>query len=247
MKKKHWWIIGAAVAVIVAAVAAWLIYDSTTNTYLTPIKTANKNYLLENRGLDPVPEHYNGFAKKEVQDILALLKQGSEYAAYLEEEKSRNEIAREMNERDIGSDWEMYLEVVGEEKLGKEDLEAYTEELNRIAEIIDRLQEESADWDDAQWLAFGEKWGLRETQSRKLVQLLAAYGKKLKSAKVSDGYALETRLTWNGEKLKKPFEGEILVERVYEVDGRWIGEGVAEGLLWTVNEIYFADLLMEME
>lgn len=212
---------GIAAAVIAVAVAVFLILS---NTYKTPINIMEKQANAKKAGnpYDQRVEMLNGFCAKEYKAVVKIMKKTDAYEDNLENYKDHFEEQLENRKDEYGDDFKITYEITDKEEIEKEELKEFRDSIrNRGESIVNQF----ADMDSDDYEEGAEELGLTKSQVKDIVKNMKAIGKKLKSAKVSEGYTLTVVVTITGSELDEPEEQEMEYN-VYKVDGRWIFSSV---------------------
>lgn len=214
--KKIWAFVGAGIAalVVIAVVLSML-----GNTYKTPIKAAEK--LLNSKSvkqvIDRAPALLNGFGENEAETLIKIAKKTDYYKDNIEDIEDTFDEAIEMVEDAVGKNYKVSLKVTDKEKLEKDDLKAFRNNLRDVAELGEYLDElDNDDYDD-----MADELGISKSQVKKAVKTLQNFCKDCKSAKVKKGYELTVEVKLTGKELDEPVEFEINID-VFKVDGRWV-------------------------
>lgn len=220
---KRVWIIAAAVVVVI--VAALFVYNAFTNNYKTPVKImedmANTKKITDY--IEYITQPLNGFAEKEVCAIFDIMLKSDEAEESFENiADNYNESIDDMEE-EYGSNYKYTYKIEDKEKLDKDELKEFKEEIKDLADGINEILEETEDYDSDDWEEMAEEIGLSKSQCKDLVDAFKDLKKALKNPKVEEGYALTVHVTLTGSEVDEPDEDEIEVY-VYKVDGRWISE-----------------------
>ena len=220
LPKMVWIGIGAAIA---AVVALCIVFSIITNTYKTPISIMQK---LENSKSykDPVEQSamkLNGFLEKEVKQLGKIMKKSDDYADELEDAKDAFEDRIQDMKDQYGNNYKIKYKVTEKEKLEKDDLKDFRDELREYADYCERIEEECDDYDSDDWEEMADELGISKSQAKEMVKIMKEIGKVCKKAKVSNGYELTVVRTVNGSEMDEPEEDEMTIY-VYKVNGRWI-------------------------
>lgn len=214
-------IIGTAVgAVAVIVLAIVLICSLFCNSYKTPIKTAEKilntkkNFDVEDMAMDLL----NGYAKKDVKNILKILKKSDVYTDAIDEIEEKLDDVVEMAEDKFGKNYKISLKITDKHKLDEDDWEEFEEWVNKIGKEL-KNEIKKMDSDDIEEMA--DELDISKSDAKKLNKSVKNVASSLSKAKVTKGYELEIAIKITGKELDDPMEHEIEIE-VYKVDGKWI-------------------------
>lgn len=208
----------AAVAVV-AVVAIIVVLSLLGNTYKTPLKAAEKllNMKSVEKIINNVPSVLNGFGEKEAKTIIKIAKKSEQYEDLIEDaEDSYADTVEDMKD-EYGKNYKITLKVDEKEKLEKDDLKEFRNQLRDVAEYGEMLDD--LDSDDYEDLA--DELGVKKSDIKKAVEELKNFCKDCKSAKVTAGYELSVIMSLNGSELDEPEETDMTI-RVFKVDGRWV-------------------------
>lgn len=159
----------------------------------------------------------NGLADDEMEDIMKILKKSGEYD--VEDLKEDFEDGVEDLVDEYGKNYKFYYEIEDKDKIDKDDLKDIEDDLQDSAR--DSYKDiKDTDEDDIEDLA--EMLDIKESDAKKLINILVKYYKGLKSAKVTDGYELEVTYYVDGKELDEPKELREVTIEVYKVDGKWV-------------------------
>ena len=211
-------IIPIVAVIAVLAIAIPILYGVFFNNYKTPLKMAAK---IENaKTYDAQVKatiNASGFLKKEVKGIYNIVKKSEEFD--LDEERDDYKEMVEDLEEEYGKNYKFYIEVEDKEKLDKDDLKDYKDELKDTGKAM-KSQYEDLDSDDIEDMA--DYMGLSKSNAKKLVKLMESAAKKMRSAKVTAGYELSVKYMVKGSELDEPeelYEDEIVV---LKINGKWV-------------------------
>lgn len=159
----------------------------------------------------------NGLADDEMEDITKILKKSSEYD--VEDLKEDFEDGVEDLVDEYGKNYKFYYEIEDKDKIEKDDLKDIEDDLQDSAR--DSYKDiKDTDEDDIEDLA--DMLDIKESDAKKLINIMVKYYKGLKSAKITDGYELEVTYYVDGKELDEPKELREVTIEVYKVDGKWV-------------------------
>lgn len=213
----------ALAALVVLILLIVLVVDLATNTYKTPVKLmekyANKQSYYDT--YDRQAELSNGFLSSEYKDMAKIYKTTDDYKEGIDDEKEdfKDRIADLKDE--YGSNYKYTYKITDKEKLDKDDLKDYRDNLRNMADMYEKQVEESKDFDSEDWEDIADEMGVSKGNAKKYYKILERIRKKYATAKVTDGYKLEVTVTITGSELDEPIESEREIT-VYKVNGRWI-------------------------
>jgi len=213
----------ALAALVVVILLIVLVVDLITNTYKTPVKLmekyANKQSYYDM--YDTQAELSNGFLTSEYKAMAKIYKSTDEYKEGLADKKEdfEDNIA-ELKEK-YGSNYKYTYKITDKEKLDKDDLKDYRDNLRNMADMYEKQIENSKDYDADDWADIADNMGISKANAKKYYKILEKVRKKYATAKVTDGYKLEVTVTLTGSELDEPIESEREIT-VYKVNGRWI-------------------------
>ncbi len=208
-----------AIAAIIVIFGAWFAINTLTNSYKTPLDNyiAVRNNKKYDEEIDM--KNLNGLFKKEYKEILSIMKKSEEYDK--DEQKDQfNEMIEEREEM-YGEDYKYSYEITEKEKLDKDDVKDFQDELKDQAKETLKQLKEMDDFDSDEWEDYAEMMGLTTSQAKKLMKTYKSIMEEMKNAKVTAGYELEVTITLDGSELDEPEENERTVY-VYKINGRWV-------------------------
>lgn len=235
---KIWAMIGGGVAALIAII---VVLSLLGNTYKTPIKAAEK--LLSSKSVNQVlnraPALLNGFGEDEAKVLIDIAKKSDYYKDYKEDIEEGFDSVIEFVEENVGKNYKISLKVTDKDKLEKDDLKAFREELRTIGKMGSQLD----DLDNDEIEDMADDLGITKAQAKKAIKTLESFCKDCKSAKVQKGYELTVALKMTGKELEEPTELELKVN-VFKVDGRWVPDvfSLAENVIGSLD----LDDLMDM-
>ena len=210
--KKIWAFVGAGIAALIVIA---IVLSMLGNTYKTPIKAAEK--LLNSKSvkqvIDRAPALLNGFGEGEAETLIKIAKKTDYYKDNIKDIEDTFDEAIEMVEDTVGKNYKVSLKVTDKEKLEKDDLKAFRNNLRSVAELGEYLDElDNDDYDDM---------GISKSQVKKAVKTLESFCDECKEAKVQKGYELTVEVKLTGKELDEPVEFEVNID-VFKVNGRWV-------------------------
>lgn len=216
LPKKVWIAAGAAVVAIIAVIVVLSILG---NTYKTPIQEAEKllNSTSVDKVIDRAPSLLNGFGESELKKAIKILKKSDYYKDIKEDADDAFAELIEGLKDEYGSNYKIKIKVAEKEKLEKEDLKEFRDQLRQIGELSKQIDEMTSD----DYEAMAETIGISKSQAKDLAKVVKSFAKECKSASVKDGYELDLVISITGSELDEPEETEMTV-RVFKVDGRWV-------------------------
>ncbi len=213
---KIWALIGGGIAAIIAII---VVLSLLGNTYKTPIKAAEKvlNSKSVKQVIDRAPAVLNGFGEDEAKVLIGIAKKSDLYKDNIEDIEETFDNAIEMVEDTLGKNYKISLKVTDKEKLEKDDLKNFRDQLRAIGKMGSLLEDlDNDDYDD-----MADELGISKAQAKKAVKNVLAFCKDCKGAKVQKGYELTIEVKITGKELDDPVEFEIALD-VFKVDGRWV-------------------------
>lgn len=228
LPKKIWIAAGAA---LVALITLIIIISCATNNYKTPVKIMEKqaNAKRYSSMFDLALDQLNGFSKKEVKAMYKILKKSDEMDEMMDRMEELFEEERERNEDEYGKNYKVKYKITDKDKLDKDDLDDFEDELHDMGKEMLEAVKETDDWDSDDWKDIAEEAGLSKAQMKKLCKAMKSLGKKLKKAKVTKGFELEVTERITGKELDDPEERDLDMV-VIKVNGRWISADALSGL-----------------
>lgn len=214
--KKIWMFAAAGVAALVVIA---IVLSMLGNTYKTPIKAAEKllNSHSVKQVIDRAPAILNGFGEDEAEALIKLAKKTDLYKDNIEEIEEAFDEAIEMVEENVGKNYKVSLKVTDKEKLEKDDLKEFRDNLRAIGKMGSMLEDlDSDDIEDA-----ADETGLTKAQVKKAIKTMESFCDECKEAKVQKGYELTIQVKLTGKELEEDVELEIAFD-VFKVDGRWV-------------------------
>lgn len=214
--KKIWIMAGAGMLALIVVI---VVLSLQGNTYKTPIAAAEKLLNMKSFGklIDNAPSVLNGFGESEADKIIKILKKSDQYQDIKEDAEDAVDDLVEMLKDEYGSNYKIKIKIEDKEKLEKEDVKEFRDQLRSVADMTKELDElDSDDYED-----MADELGISKSQAKEVIKTAKSFGKECKSAKVSDGYELEVVVTITGSELEEPMEQDMTV-RVFKVDGRWV-------------------------
>lgn len=216
LPKKVWIAAGAAAIVVIALIVVLSILG---NTYKTPIQNAEKllNSSSVDKIIDRAPSLLNGFGESEAKKAIKILKKSDRYKDIKEDlDDGYAELIENLKDT-YGSNYKFKIKIAEKEKLEKEDLKEFRDQLRQIGDLSKQIDEmKSEDYED-----MAEAIGISKSQAKDLAKVVKNLAKKCKSASVKDGYELDLVVSITGSELDEPEEFDLTV-RVFKVDGRWV-------------------------
>lgn len=224
--KKYGIIGGAGLAGLIAVIVAiCLIVGVLCNNYKTPVKTMEKlaNMQKYSSKEDISIKLLNGFCEDEFENIFKIYKQSEDFEDNNEDAKDDFADKIEELEDEYGKNYKYTYKITDKEKLEKDDLRDFRDNLRNAADMIESMIEEAEDYDSDEWEELADEMGLdgKKSKAKDVFEYLEKIRKNLKKAKVTAGYELEVTVILTGSELDEPEEEEITIT-VYKVDGRWI-------------------------
>ncbi len=216
VSKKVWMMIGGGVAALIAII---IVLSLLGNTYKTPIKAAEKLLSSKsvNQVLNRVPALLNGFGEDEAETLIRIAKKSDTYKENVGDIEEMFEQVIEGLEENLGSNYKIKLKVTDKEKLEKDDVKAFRDQLRKIGKMEKQLDEADADFIED----VADETGLSKAQVKKAIRTAEDFCEDCKEAKVKKGYELTVEVKITGSELDEPTELEIPVN-VFKVDGRWV-------------------------
>jgi len=214
--KKVWILAGAAIA---ALIVVCVVFSILSNTPSAPINAAEDvlNAKSVTKMIDKVPSVLNGFGESEAKKIIKILKKSDQYADIIEDAEDAYAEMREELEDEYGKNFKIKFKVTEKEELEKEDNKIFRDQLRRIADLGEQLEDmDSDDYED-----MADTLGITKSQAKDMVKALESFCKDCKKAKVTKGYELTVVASITGSEVDEPDENELTI-RVFKVDGRWV-------------------------
>lgn len=213
---KIWAMIGGGIAAIIAII---VVLSLLGNTYKTPIKAAEKvlNSKSVKQVIDRAPAILNGFGENEAKVLIGIAKKTDQYKDNIEDIEEKFDEAIEFAEETLGKNYKISLKVTDKDKLDKDDLKTFRNQLRDIAKLADQLE----DLDNDDYGDMADELGISKAQVKKAVKNVLAFCKDCKKAKVQKGYELTIEVKVTGKELDEPVELEIALD-VFKVAGRWV-------------------------
>jgi len=214
--KKIWMMIGGGVAALIALI---VVVSLLGNNYKTPIKAVEKalNSKSVSQVLNRAPQILNGFGESEAKTLIKIAKKTDMYKDNIEDIEDGFDTIIEGLEDTIGKNYKISLKVTDKEKLDKDAVKAFRNQLRSIAEMGEQLD----DLDKDDYADMADDLGISKGQVKKGVKALKSFCKDCKGAKVKKGYELKVEAKVTGKELDEPMEMELSVN-VFKVDGRWV-------------------------
>lgn len=222
---------GILTGVIVFIVVISLVLGALFNNYKTPVKLMEKNRNSKSFSsyMDRSIDMLNGFCKSEMKAILKVYKSSDDYKDDMEDAKDEFADQIEDMKDEYGSNYKYTYTITDKERLEKEDLKKFRDELRNAADSLEAQIDEADDYDSDDWEDIADDAGISKAQAKKLYNAMDDVRKVLKKAQVTDGYELEVTIALTGSELDEPEENEMTI-RVYKVDGRWISSSAMSGI-----------------
>lgn len=214
--KKIWIAIGGGIAALIVVA---IVLSLLGNTYKTPIKAAEKllNSKSVSQAINRAPALLNGFGEDEAKTLIAIAKKTDMYKDNIEDIEDGFESVIEMLEENVGKNYKISLKVTDKEKLEKDDLKAFRDQLRMIGKMGNQL--EDMDKDDIEDMS--DELGISKANVKKAIKTAESFCDDCKDAKVQKGYELTIEVKLTGKELDEPVELEINFD-VFKVDGRWV-------------------------
>ena len=213
---KLWIILGAGIATLAIIIAILLMAG---NTYKTPLQTAEKllNMKSVEKIVDKAPSLLNGFGTSEAKSILKIIKKSDTYKDTMEDAEDYFDDAIDTLKDEYGNNYKIKIKVEDKEKLDRDDVREFRDQLRDIGEYRDDLKDlESDDFED-----IADELGISKSKVKDMVKEAEDFCKRCKSAKVSKGYELSIVVSIDGSEADDPEELDLNI-CVYKVDGRWV-------------------------
>lgn len=222
---------GILTGVIVFIVVISLVLGALFNNYKTPVKLMEKNRNSKSFSsyMDRSIDMLNGFCESEMKAILKVYKSSDDYKDDMEDAKDEFADQIEDMKDEYGSNYKYTYTITDKERLEKEDLKNFRDELRNAADSLEAQIDEADDYDSDDWEDIADDAGISKAQAKKLYNAMDDVRKVLKKAQVTDGYELEVTIALTGSELDEPEENEMTI-RVYKVDGRWISSSAMSGI-----------------
>ncbi len=213
---KTWIFIGAG---ITALIAVLLVIGMLSNTYKAPIRAAEKvlNSKSVNQVIKRAPAVLNGFGEKDAKELIAIAKKTDAYKDNIDDIEETFDSAIELLEDNAGRNYKIDLKVTDKEKLDKDEVKAFRNQLRTIGKMGSTLEDLDKDYIED----MSDELGISKSQVKKAIRIAEGFCKDCKDAKVKKGYELTVEVKITGRELDDPVELEIPVN-VYKVDGRWV-------------------------
>ena len=209
---------GGIVAAVLALAA--VAYFFLSNTYKTPVKTLEQ---LENTKkviapYDIYAKQLNGFCESEFKAMIKIAKKAEDYEEELEDYEENFKENLEKKKEDYGDNFKVTYKITDKEEIDKDDLKEFKNNVHEKGKsVINYIDELDSD----EYEEIADEMGLTKAQVKDMAKQMEKIGKKLKSAKVTEGYTLTIEVTTTGSELDEPIEEEIEL-KVYKIDGRWV-------------------------
>lgn len=205
--------IGAAAAALILII---VLLCTMTNNYKTPIKAMEKlsNSKSYTKVLKSGPKMLNGYGESEAKKALKIFKKSDVYKDNIDDEKEDFKDSIDFLKDEYGKNYKIQYKVDSKDKLDKDDLKDYKDEVKSTANYYLEMLNEA----DAEDLA--DELGVSKAQAKKLIKLAKKFFKDAKSAKVSAGYEVDLTYKVKGKELDEPIERTVSVY-VLKVNGKW--------------------------
>ena len=228
-------LIAAAAAVLVLVIGVPLLVGALTNTYKTPLNltVSYMNNKKASAKIDGVVDLLNGLCESEAKALLKVVKKTDAYEDIEAELIESFEDQIEDMEDEYGKNYKYSYKVESKDKLEKEDLREFRDQLKSLKEQLDELVDEADDFDSDDWEDLADDLGMTKAEAKKLVAALEDVCKELKTIKVTAGYEVEIVMSLNGSELDEPEEEEMEI-KVYKVNGRWVSMDALYPALGTI-------------
>ncbi len=203
-----------------------------SNSYATPVKTMEKyDGAKEYDYIRYIGDLFNGadggYAVKMLK-IRAKGQFGQDRIGAIENNR-RNRYADMLDE--FGSNFKIKYKIDKDlsEKLDKERLEAYREDILSRADSLFDAVEDYHELFSSEKEEVAERWGISLDDLDRIAEYMEALGKELEGARVDAGYKLKVIRTITGRALDEPEEDEFEMI-VLKVNGRWVSYSALMGL-----------------
>lgn len=170
--KKIWIMAGAGILALLVVI---VVLSLQGNTYKTPIAAAEKLLNMKSFGklIDNAPSVLNGFGESEADKIIKILKKSDQYQDIKEDAEDAVDDLVEMLKDEYGSNYKIKIKIEDKEKLEKEDVKEFRDQLRSIADMTKELDE--LDSDDYEDMADG--LGISKSQAKEVIKTAKSFGK----------------------------------------------------------------------
>ncbi len=220
LKEKKNLLIGIAAALVVLILAIAILPNLFGGSYKTPVKTAVAS--MNAKKLDIEDEFINsmgGFGKSELKKIYKILSSSKNFKDYQEDREDRFEDSLDDTKDDYGKNWKVTYKIEDKDKLEKDDLKDAKDTIKSSANGLIDWADRILDMDSSTLKDTADEMGLKKDDLKKLAQIAKDLGKKLKKAKVSDGYELDLNLMIKGSDDEEDYDSDMVV---LKVGGKWV-------------------------
>ena len=137
----------------------------------------------------------------------------------------RGEDGEDLNVEYYGKDFEYYYKIAKQEKLDKDDLAEFQEEIREVVDDGLDMCEEAKYFDDSEWADLADHLECSRAEARRYVEWVEKIMNDLQSVEITDGYVITYSIGVKGSKLDEAEEVMEKVEMcVLKTNGKWIAE-----------------------
>ena len=240
-KKPEWKKIALLAGIVLAAVAVvvllcLLIFNGSSRT--TPLKVLEKYENAKEIKLETVvKDAIGGIEGNNAAKLVRLAAKSDEFKDRIADIEEDAADAYQDKADDYGKNFKIRYknDKEVEEKLDRDDLKDYKDELKALGEDYAALGKALGKLKSADLKDLAEDLDMDVKDVKTCIDCLKTIGQKLKGAEVSEGYDLEYLITTTGSELDEPDEDDGRLT-VLKVNGKWVStQGIS--LLYS---IYYA-------
>lgn len=210
--------VGAALAVVILAII--LLPRLFGGSYKTPVSQMismrnSKKFDMEEQFVNSM----GGYGKSELKKIYKILSSSDNFKDYLEDAEESFEDSRDEMKDEFGKNWKLSYKIEDKDKLDKDDLKDIKNSIKSTANGLIDWADQILDMDNSDLKDTADDMGLKKDDLKKMAEIAKDLGKKLKKAKVSNGYDLDVNIRIKGSDDEDDHDAELTVVKV---DGKWV-------------------------
>ena len=229
----------AALVILIAIPVGVSITKKANNNYETPLKLMMRFMNGKEKSfVNASVKNLNGFSELELTNIFAFMKKSDDFQELLEElQESYSEDIEDM-EDEYGKNYKCSYVIEDKEKLEKDDLKAFKEEIKSAAKSLKNMIERTEEYDSDDWEDIADRTGFTKAEAKAFIKLYEALYEQWHSVDVTEGYELEVTMIIDGSELDEPEEDETTIF-VYKVNGRWICDEMLSPAMSLISQLSY--------
>ena len=169
----------------------------------------------------------------DMHDLLTLISSCENTSFKLDEENGKITEKRNEYKKLGGSDWSFEITSHTEEALGSTACANFSDELQRLNELISAVTAESETWSDSRWSSFAESLGCELDSAKAIIDCYRAIADKCSDVYVVSAQAIELTVSFS--------DGTLLTDSttLYEIDGEYVCTELIDSAALLIQLIYF--------